>query len=224
MIRLNTDVPDDFEEYCAIWCRDASDEKNRIDYVIDLWRARRFKKFITKEEIRSIPFLPHENEKDEYIKKEEEYDDEERKLSLDFNNKYILTQILGYSIIFLNDKKEYDKLADLQDVLEYYGKIVKNYGYDPITGEYNEKKLPEPKEEKQKKNIAKDFKTFYNTLDEYADFLKELIKKYNIKPPSKGNLVHLAFNLNTNTNDNAEYKQRHFKFIRADQDWQDLLS
>ena len=84
--------------------------------------------------------------------------------------------------------------------------------------------LPEPKEEKQKKNIAKDFKAFFNTLDEYADFLKELIKKYDIKPLSKGNLIHLAFNLNTNTNDNAEYKQRHYKFIRADQDWQDLFS
>ena len=35
-----------------------SDEKNRIDYVIDLTRVERFKKFITKEEIRSIPFLP----------------------------------------------------------------------------------------------------------------------------------------------------------------------
>ena len=183
MIRLNADVPDDFEEYCAIWFRDATDEKNRIDYVIDLWRARRFKKFITKEEIRSIPFLPRDDkEDDECIKKEEEYDDEETEVSLDLNNKYILTQILGYSIIFLNDKKEYDKLADIQDTLEYYAKIVKNYGYDPSTGEYNEKMLPEPKEDKQKKNIAKDFKAYFNTLDEYADFLKELIKKYDIKP------------------------------------------
>src|SRR5215216_6182774 len=92
MIRLNADVPDDFEEYCAIWFKDATDEKNRIDYVIHLWRAKRFKKFISKEEIRSIPFLPSDDiEKDEYIKEE---DDEERELSLDLNNKYILTQIL----------------------------------------------------------------------------------------------------------------------------------
>ncbi len=77
---------------------------------------------------------------------------------------------------------------------------MKNYGYDPHTGEYNEKMLPEPKEDKQKKNIAKDFKAYFKTLDEYADFLKELIKKYDIKPPSKGNLYSLAFNLNNNTN------------------------
>ena len=36
MIRLNADVPDDFEEYCAISFRDATDEKNRIYYVEDL--------------------------------------------------------------------------------------------------------------------------------------------------------------------------------------------
>ena len=221
MIRLNADVPDDFEEYCAIWFRDATDEKNRIDYVEDLARAKGFKKFITKEEIRSIPFLPSDDE-DKDIK-EEEYDDEETEVFLDLNNKYILTQILGYSIIFLNDKKEYDKLADIQDTLIYYTKIVERYGYDPSTGEYDEKKLPERKEDEQKKNIAKDFKAFFKTLKEYAECLKELIKKYDIKPPSEGKLVHLAFNLNTNTNDDTEYKQRHFKFIRVDQDWQELF-
>ncbi len=76
-----------------------------------------------------------------------------------------MTQILGYSIIFLNDKKEYDKLADIQDTLIYYTKIVERYGYDPSTGEYDEKKLPERKEDEQKKNIAKDFKAFFKTLD-----------------------------------------------------------
>ena len=123
MIRLNADVPDDFEEYCAIWFRDATDEKNRIDYVIDLWRAKRFKKFITKEEIRSIPFLPRDDIEKCGCIKEEEDDDEETKISLDLNNKYVLTQILGYSIIFLNDKKEYDKLADIQ---EYLGILCKD--------------------------------------------------------------------------------------------------
>ncbi len=228
MIRLNADVPDDFEEYCAITFRDCTDEKNRIDYVLDLWRAKRFKKFITKEGIRSIPFLPSEDEKENKYIEEEEVDGE-TEISLDLNNKYILTQILGYSLIFLNDKKEYDKLADLQNILEYYGKIMKNYGYDPQTGDFDEKMLPEPKEEKQKKSIAKDFKSYFKTLDEYADFLKELIKKYDIKQLSpERNLVHLAFNLNDNTNsnnDDDEYnKPRPFKFIRVNMDWQDLFS
>ena len=30
-------------------------------------------------------------------------------------------------------------------------------------------------------SIAKDFKNYFQTCSEYADFLKELIKKYDIK-------------------------------------------
>ncbi|MGI9011056.1 MAG: hypothetical protein ACR2F1_07700 [Nitrososphaeraceae archaeon] len=220
MIRLNADVPDDFEEYCAIWFRDASDEKNRIYYVEDLARARRFKKFISKEEIRSIPFLPSDNQKDKDINDDYE-EDEKKKIAFDLNNKFILKEF-GYDIVFLNDKKEYDKLADIQDTLEYYEKIMKNYGYDPHTGEYNEKMLPEPKEEKQKKNIAKDFKAYFKTLDEYADFLKELIKKYDIKL-MEGNLLKVAFNLNNN-DDDSEYKQRPYKFIRINVDGEDVFT
>jgi hypothetical protein len=129
-IRFYADVQEDYEEYCEKSYRDPSDETSRTSHPRHLKSAERFKKFITKEEVKSIPFLPHENEKTGYTEEEEEYDDEERKLSLDLNNKYILTQILGYSIIFLNDKKEYDKLADIQDTLIYYTKIAKNYGYD----------------------------------------------------------------------------------------------
>lgn len=36
------DVADDFEEYCAIWFKDAIDEKNRIYNVEYLARAERF--------------------------------------------------------------------------------------------------------------------------------------------------------------------------------------
>jgi hypothetical protein len=51
MIRLNADVPDDFEEYCAIWCRDATDEKNRIYYVEDLWRAKDLRNLSLKKKL-----------------------------------------------------------------------------------------------------------------------------------------------------------------------------
>ena len=105
---------------------------------------------------------------------------------------------------------------------KYYEKIVKNYSYDPYTGEYNEKMLPKPKEEKQRKNIAKDFKAYFKTLDEYADFLKELIKKYDIKLTG-GNLLKVAFNLNNN-DDDSEYKQRPFKFIRVNVDGEDVFT
>ena len=80
--------------------------------------------------------------------------------------------------------------------MEYHAKIVERYGYDPYTGEYDAKKFPITKEDKQKENIDKDFDNYDQTLEEYSDYLKELIKKYNIKPT--GNLVkRLAFNIHT---------------------------
>ena len=69
-IRVYADVPDDFEEYCEISFRNPSDEISRTRYPSHLKRAKRFKKFITKEEIRSIPFLPFDDT-DENIKDEE---------------------------------------------------------------------------------------------------------------------------------------------------------
>ena len=181
MIRLNADVPDDFEEYCAIWFRDATDEKNRIDYVEDLDRAKRFKKFITQEEIRSIPLGI-----DRYDNKQNNEEEEEEIETIDLNDESNL-KLLGYSFISLNDKREYDKLVDLHSNVEYYEKIVKSYGFDIYNGEFNEKMFPITKEDKQMENIEKDFKNYFKTLSEYNDYLKELIKKYDIKPT--GNLV-----------------------------------
>ena len=56
IIRLNSDVFNDFEEYCKICYEDPTDEICRNDYLDDLRRAERFKRFITEEEIKY--FLP----------------------------------------------------------------------------------------------------------------------------------------------------------------------
>lgn len=171
LIRINADVPGDFEEYCEIHFVDPSDEISRGYYLDDLRRAERFKKFITQEEIRSFPFI---NEKVEKIR------------TIDLDDEYEL-KILGYSFIFLNDKKEHEKLAELDSNLEYHANIVKSYGFDIYTGDFNAKKFPITKEESQRENIAKDFKYYIKTLSENNDNLKELIKRYNIK--ATGNLV-----------------------------------
>ena len=116
-------------------------------------------------------------------------------------------KLLGYSFIFLNDKREYDKLAELQNTLKYQAKIVESYGYDTYTGDFNEKVFPITKEDKQMDSIAKDFKNYFKTLEEYYDYLKELIKKYKIKPT--GNLVRrLAFNININNDNISNLEQQ----------------
>src|SRR5215216_5384401 len=61
MIRLNSDVPDDFEEYCEMHLDNPSDPICRKDYLMDLKRAERFKKFLTIDEIKSFPILDNNN-------------------------------------------------------------------------------------------------------------------------------------------------------------------
>ena len=63
-------------------------------------------------------------------------------------------------------------------------------------------------------NISKDFKNYSQALSEYNDYLKELIKKYNIR--LTGHILRrLAFNINSKNNTNDMKQQHHFKFIMA---------
>jgi hypothetical protein len=61
-----------------------------------------------------------------------------------------------------------------------------------------QKKFPITKEDRQKDKITKDFDNYFQALDEYNEYLKELIKKYDIKPT--GNLQRLTFKICDNTN------------------------
>ena len=208
MVRIEADVPDDFEEYCELRFEDPSDETCRIDYIADLKRAERFKKFLTEDEIRSIPSLSEEENNDKDI---DNYGKsiEEKKERFEFINKIkndeeFKLRLFGYSIIFLNDKREYDKLKDIQTTLEYYDKITESYGFDRYTNEFNEKLFPITKDDKQIKNIIQDIEKYNQLLIEYQDCLKHLIKKYSIK--QAGNTIKkVAFNLITPTGSISQY-------------------
>lgn len=169
MVRINADVSDDFEEYCEMRFQDPSDASGRIDYLDDLKRAKRFKKFLSLDDVRSMSFsfvtdnFNNNSEKD-----------------IDMDNESDL-KLLGYSIISLNDKKEYDKLVDLHNTLEYYAKITESYGFDRYTNEFNEKLFPVTKHDQEMKNIKIDIDNYNKALHEYNDYLKHLIKKYKIK-------------------------------------------
>jgi hypothetical protein len=127
--------------------------------------------------------------------------------------------------MYLKDKREYDELAELQNVLKYNSKIVESYGYDPYTGDIDTKKFPITKEDKEMDKIANDFKNYFNTISEYNGYLKELIKKYNIQPT--GNLVQrLIFYIhndidNTNSNQQPDFD---LEYIMIVVNWTDFFS
>ena len=120
-------------------------------------------------------------------------------------------------------KREYDKLAELQNTLNYQAKIVESYGYDKYTGDFNAKVFPITKEDKQIDSITNDFKNYFNTISEYNDYLRELIKKYNIKPT--GNLVQwLSFHRYKDDDNNSPKHPQDFDFdcIMAVVDWKEI--
>jgi hypothetical protein len=91
---------------------------------------------------------------------------------------------------------------------------MERYGYNPYRGEYDTKKFPITKEDKQMDSIAKDFKNYFKTCSEYEDYLKELIKRYEIKP--SGNILkRVAFTLK---NDNLS--KHNSNYIAATIDYQ----
>src|SRR5687767_14596738 len=96
--------------------RNPLDPISRTNYPSQLKRVKRFTKFITKEEIRSIPFLPFDD-------KDQSINDEETDGFFDLDDKSDLVYLLG---IHLKDKREYDKLAELQSILKYNSKIVES--------------------------------------------------------------------------------------------------
>ena len=185
IIRLVADVPDDFEEYCEIHLLEPSDPVYRTDYLYDLRRAEKFKKFLTQDEIRSIPLCGNKD-----------YHDSEDDIITMENEDGLRS--MGYSIILLNDKKEYDILQDLVNSLEYYGTIMDSYGLEKTTDEFNDKLFFTVKDDNHLKNIIKDIEIYNKIVIEYKDYLKYLIKKYNIYP--SGNLdKRIAFYLNHKT-------------------------
>lgn len=191
MIRINADVPDDFEEYCEIHFKDPSDSICRIDYLDDFRRAARFKKFMSQEDVRSIPSITEDNENSEFIVRDL---DEESYLKL-----------LGFSFVIMDDKKEYDKLVDLQTTLDYYGNITDSYGFDKYTNEFNAKLFPITKDDREKEVIKNNIENYNQAVKEYINFLKYLIKKYDIK--QAGNITkRIAFNLRNDSKSSQNSK------------------
>ena len=195
MIRIDADVPDDFEEYCEMHLKDPSDPICRVDYLDDLKRAEGFKKFLNQDEIRSMSFSFDE---DNYnLEKEIEV--------IDMNNEANL-QLLGYKIISLNDKKEYDKLADLDNALEYYMKIIESFACEIDINELNQVEVSIYKDNLEKENIEKYIENYNQTMKEYTEHFRFLIKKYKIKP--SGNISkRLAFTFGNDNNEQQSNKK-----------------
>ena len=118
MIQMNADVPDDFEEYCEIRLVDPSDGVCRNDYLDDLRRAKRFKRFITKEEIKSFPFII-----DKKKNNKQNNEEEEKIRTIDFDDESDL-ELLGYSFVSFTLLPTTFHISPPSDRTSFWGSII----------------------------------------------------------------------------------------------------
>ena len=143
-IRMQADIPDDFEGYCEMISGDPEDKSYREEYLIYLKNAERFKKFLTMEEIRSIP-MSYDYKDSSMIKEDlgiceicDNYGNVIEEIDMNDKENPKVLEILGHKIISLNDKEEYDKLVDLDSKWEYYMKKIESYACSIDINELNQ--------------------------------------------------------------------------------------
>ena len=217
-IRMQADIPDDFEEYCEMISLDPEDKNCREGYLIHLKTAERFKKFLSMEEIRSIPmsydykdYSDKENEDLGICEICDNYGNVIEEIDMNDKENPKVWEILGYKVIPLNDKKEYDKLVYLDSIWEYYIKRIESNACSIDINELNQLEISIYEDNPEKENIEKDVEYYNQTRKEYDEHLKFLIKKYNIKP--SGNISKkIAF---TFKDDIEQVNQKNFKVITA---------
>jgi hypothetical protein len=180
IIRNIVDVPNSFEEYCdTVVGADEDNEIDRYDYEDYSKRADRLRRVVTKKDIISIPLMEDSAEDESIDEEADEYRDFIQKV-----REHNLSRAQKRGDIIIHVKlQDYNRLQDYHEKLQYHGKLMKQYGYDEMTEEFNHKLFPIPKSDKELIGIRKDIEDFYKSLQEYNDYLWYLAQKYhaNIK-------------------------------------------
>jgi hypothetical protein len=172
IIRDIVNVPDSFEEYCDT--RIGADEDNpvdRSDYEDYRKRADRLSKVVTKNEIMSIPVM-------RVLPEPEIIDNKELLEQIKKHTARRAQKKHGATVVNVNDPYEYNRLQEYHNNLQYNEKLMKQYGYDEITGEFNRTLFPVPKSDRELEGIKKDIDKFFRSFKEYNDFIRYLAQKY----------------------------------------------
>ena len=78
------------------------------------------------------------------------------------------------------DVYEYNKLRDLQDHVQYYDKLMSQYGYDWKTNQWDTKRFPVTQTDRQIEGIESDIIKSRKAVKEYNAYVKYLARKYDV--------------------------------------------
>jgi hypothetical protein len=136
-----------FEEYCKIHDLNKDDPSCKSQYSQAVKSAETLSEMFSDHELASLPTSSTLGDK------------------------------LQRRILILDDKYEYNKLLELFGTVEYYDKLLSQYGYDVQTQEWNLKDFPITQNDKQMDGIKSDIQLADKAAEEYEDYLEYLAEK-----------------------------------------------
>lgn len=89
-------------------------------------------------------------------------------------------------IVELNSEFEYNKLHDLQDTVLYYDKLLFQYGYDSKKDQWDMKRFPVTRTDRQMEGIKSDIDNAHKAVEEYNQYLEYLARKYDLDINEEG--------------------------------------
>jgi hypothetical protein len=149
-VRLNiVSAPNSFEEYCERSGKSQKDPASKKEYTKEVKTANGLKQIFSEKEMTCLPTSSTMND-----------------------------ALFEGNIEAVIDVHDYNKLRDLQDHVQYYDKLMSQYGYDWKTGQWDTKRFPVTQTDRQIEGIESDIIKSREAVKEYNAYVKDLVRKY----------------------------------------------
>jgi hypothetical protein len=88
---------------------------------------------------------------------------------------------LDCAIWVIRNRTEYDRLIKLHEMAIAYGKLLSQYGFNAVTGDWNEKLFPVTPTDAQMKEIRSDMDAYKKALSNVVEYSQYLGRKYSLE-------------------------------------------
>jgi hypothetical protein len=92
----------------------------------------------------------------------------------------VVRKDLGYIVWMFKNKREYNRIKDLNDTVIYSSKLLSQYGFNAETGEWDLKRFPVTQRDAQMEGIRNDFDTYVKAQTNLNEYTQYLSKKYDL--------------------------------------------
>lgn len=148
---LLVSAPNSFEEYCERSGKSQNDPTSKNEYRKEVKTANCLKQIFSEKEMTCLPTSSSMND-----------------------------ALFEGGIEAVIDVNDYNKLRDLQDHVQYYDKLMSQYGYDWKTNQWDTKRFPVTQTDRQIEGIESDIIKSRKAVKEYNAYVKYLARKYDV--------------------------------------------